>query len=785
MLRKLLLFFLVLLSLKSISQNKQSIDSLYQKYFNLTRIIPHLHVNKTTFLQGEEVWFKAYVIDQNSTKLDGITSNLICTLHDENGNEVARKLVFVNKGIGHGSFLLDSIFDKKNYYLKASTNWMKNFKEDHSFMQKIKIVRSFNKKAKKIKVEYDIQILPEGGHLVEGVKSKVGLHIKNNNNEGIKIEDGIVLNSTGEKVGDFKTNIFGHGKFDLNYRNGEKYRIEFNQNEEKISKDIPLAETKGYTLNISNSNKEHVRVLVKTNYLTLTKTQGKVLKVLVHNTRFYLSEKIQLKPNFREYNLFIKRDSLKNGMNMITLFDHLDRPVSERIFFNYSRNLFETVSVEKSAIKNDSITFTIQKKGLKKSAYYLSASFLPESTKAYNPDQNIYSSFLLKPYVRGRIQNASYYFKNTTPEKLKELDLLLVNQGWSKYKWDNIFNNSPKPVHENNRGVTLKGKLNLSEKKLKGRLSLASPKNNLYESKKIYNPDYQFKHLLLKENSIVVFSYKKKHREIKPKGAIRFIPSLVKETAQITKYKETEQIEDTTSINIDNFLTKRELLNEVKLKAQVTFNNKPLSTLGYVKGIKVSDYYSDYVNLLDIINGNGFLVDGISVPMDNTNDNLIIYERQHYNIRNALVRSGGPRPVPARIFLDDLEITSSARQLLYIKADNIDEVFFNRTQSGTIFVYTKNKVDLSSIRQTTTNYLVPYGFATEKEYYSPNYSSYLSNIFKKYGALYWEPKIRLTENANSFQIKVPVHYQNSMNIFLEGITSGGKLIQLNKGFTIK
>lgn len=779
--RKILLLIFIFLSLTCFSQNKKNIDSLYQKYFNLTRIIPHIHLNKTTFLQGEEVWFKAYLIDQNSEKLDDITSNLICTLHDEKGNEIARKLVFINKGVGHGSFLLDSVFDKKNYYLKASTNWMKNFKEDHSFMQKIKIVRNFNKKAKKIKVSYDIQILPEGGHLVEGVKSKVGLHIKNNNNEGVKIEDGNIFNSLEEKVGDFKTNIFGHGKFSINYKSDEKYRIEFNINEEKITQEIPLAQKKGYTLNVSNSSKEHVRVLVKTNYLTLTKAQGKILKVFVHNTKFYLSEKIKLKPNVREYNLFIKKDSLKSGINIITLFDPLNRPVSERIIFNYSKDLFDTVSIEKSTIDNDSITFIIQKKNIKKKSYHLSASFLAESTKAYNPEQNIYSSVLLKPYVRGRIQNAPYYFKNTTDKKLKELDLLLLNQGWSKYKWDNIFNHPPRPIHENNRGITLKGKLNLTEKKLKGRLNIASPKNNLYESLKISDPNYQFKHLLLKENSVLVFSYKKKNREIKPKGSLRFSPSLVRFTAKIPMFKETELVEDTTRINIDNFLAERELLNEVKLKAKVVFNNKPIFAGGSLKAIKVADYYSDNVNFLDILNGNGFLVQGLAVIFDSQAQEISIYERQHYYMWNSIDPT---RLVPAKVFLNDMDVSSSTRRLFSLKADHIDEVFINKQESGSIFIYTKKGAGIKDMRLNTINHVITYGFAVEKEYYSPNYSSYLSNTFKKYGAVHWEPKILLTKSENSIKIRVPVNYQNSLNAYLEGISSDGKLIQMKKNFTL-
>ncbi|MFD2566522.1 hypothetical protein [Pseudotenacibaculum haliotis] len=781
------LIILLLLSVNLSAQDKPKLDEIYEKYFHLPRVIPHLHLNKTSFLQGEEVWFKAYIVDQNKNKLNDITSNLICTIHDEEGNEIARKLVFIDKGIGQGSFLLDTVFNKKTYYLKASTNWMKNFKEDQTFLQKINIVRNFNKKAKKTKVLYDVQILPEGGHLVEGVKSMVGVVIKNSNHEGIKVDNGIVVNETGNNVGSFKTNLFGHGKFSLSYRKSEKYFLEFTINGEKIKKEIPLAKERGYVLNVSSSSNKYLRIILKTNYNTLIRSQHRTVKVLIHNTKFYLLETIKLNPSYRDYDLFVEREKLKKGINIVTLFDHENKPLSERIVFNYSEDLFETVSIGKSAIANDSITFSFQKKETDKASYYLSASFLPEGTKAYNSNNNIYASILLRPYVRGHIQNARYYFQNTNKQKLQYLDLLLLNQGWSKYKWNNVFHNTPKPVFENERGITIKGKLNIPEKRLKGKLSLIAPNDNVYVSKKLRSLSYEFKHLYLRENSRLILSYLKKKKEIKPNGYLRFTPSVTKEKIFIPPSKEIERIEDTTAININKFLVERELLDEIKLKSDVQFNNRPIVALGHTKGVKISDHYSDHINLLDIITSNGFLVDGFAFA-DNGNPQLLIYERQHYHLRNALM-AVNPRSSPPRltqVFLNDLDITSSTRQLLYIKADNIDEVFFNRTENGRITIFTKKREDMNiSIPTATLDYIIPNGFATEKEYYNPNYSSYRSPVFKKYGAIFWNPSIELSKKKDRAQVKVPVHHQNSISIFLEGITSEGKLISIKKTLDIK
>ena len=137
-----LLIFLSMLTASCFGQEKESLDSLYINYFKLTREIPYLHLNKSTFIEGEEIWFQAYVLNQKTKKLDKSTRNLYCTIYDEKGNFKQSKLLFVKNGIADGSIKIDSTFTKNTYYIKASTNWMRNFEEDESFIQKIQILGS-------------------------------------------------------------------------------------------------------------------------------------------------------------------------------------------------------------------------------------------------------------------------------------------------------------------------------------------------------------------------------------------------------------------------------------------------------------------------------------------------------------------------------------------------------------------------------------------------------------------------------------------------------------------
>ena len=48
---------------------------------------------------------------------------------------------------------------------------------------------------------------------------------------------------------------------------------------------------------------------------------------------------------------------------------------------------------------------------------------------------NISSWFLLESDVRGLVEEPSYYFDSSNPNRLKDLDLLLLTQGWRDFTW--------------------------------------------------------------------------------------------------------------------------------------------------------------------------------------------------------------------------------------------------------------------------------------------------------------------------------------------------------------
>ena len=57
------------------------------------------------------------------------------------------------------------------------------------------------------------------------------------------------------------------------------------------------------------------------------------------------------------------------------------------------------------------------------------------------PDEDIYSSLLLTSELKGRIYRPAYYFTNSSDTQQKQLDLVMLTNGWRHFRWDEVLNN--------------------------------------------------------------------------------------------------------------------------------------------------------------------------------------------------------------------------------------------------------------------------------------------------------------------------------------------------------
>jgi hypothetical protein len=778
--------FIALSSILTYGQEQKSIEDSYVDYFSLPRESLFLHTNKTTYLIGEEIWFKVYTYDRRSHLSSKATTNIYLGIYDEDGKQIDKKLFLAKEGLATGNLEIDSTFVTGNYYLKTATNWMKNFKEDDSYVQKIRIINPNSKEISSKKIsskEYDIQFLPEGGYLLEGVKNTVGVKAIDDKGKGTT-SNGTILNSANEEVASFKSNLLGLGKFSFMPVRGESYTAKIIlENGKEVSQKIQKAEKTGIALTVNNVKENKVIINLSTNENSLKLFKEKNFKLFVHKDGE--GKSIPFVFNNNAERVTIDKAGLFKGVNTVTLFNDKNQPILERMFFNDFSIENNAITVRKKAVVGDSISYELSSKLKYNHILNASISVLPKGTSSYSPKHNIISALYLQPYIKGAIENPQYYFSRIDRKKKYELDILLLTQGWSRYSWDDIFNFPPKPNFDFENGVTINGGLNNDLDNVKSLLLYPSTLN-----KSMFIPFDEKGRFNIKNYYPIVgedikFSYTdKKQRTKKPGMAISFIKFMNQDDVNTDSYQDFTSFYANKNGIPTGFLSKNaEELDEVVVSTKLDRKKRKryiLPFTGSLINIGKNEVMR-YTNLSDFLNFNGF----------NVIDDAI-------QARITPQRRATGTPI---FFLDNIRILDPITVVGRSMTD-FEDVFIDANPSGynrslnsggsgggfvsVIKLYSRrtpiSRIDRSKSFQSfiKTNY----GFQPKKEFYTPKYISYNIKPFKDYGVIHWTPSVTVQNNGPSI-VKTINTGLSEVVFYIEGISSNGDLISQKVTFNNK
>lgn len=815
---------LLLFSVTTLAQTT-NISDRYQEYFQASEDEAiFLHLNKTSYLAGEEIWFKSYIFNKRNEEISEVSTNLYVGLYDEDGKQVSKKLFRLRSGLTNGNLALDKEIKSGTYYVKAATQQMVDEKSTEIFIEEI-TVYGLNippQNRPKNDIKYDIQFLPEGGHLVKGVENTIAFKAISQEGKGIYV-NGIIYDENNEEVTTFESNNYGFGTFKISPKAESTFRAKTTFKEETTSeKALPKVENTGIVIQVDNIQKDTIQISFNTNQETLHSIVSKDYTVLIHKDGLSRSMPFSFKNN-EKVDLLIPRSRLFNGVNTITLFDG-KTPILERLFFNRKvvKNL--SVMVKKVETENDFTKFSmylVKNKPRIREAN-VSISILPETTEAYNPAHNIFSSFYLKPYVRGEIENPKYYFPNNTKTKRKALDALLITQGWSKYDWIAIFQDKPKkPIAT--KGITIRGTVNFPTKRVKGMF--------LHDTKDLpaqYIPidderKFVIYNLFPEAGEKLRFSYINHKKEfLKPKLYLRYNVSKEKDEIPANAIIDRSLLnKNNIFILPDGFFPKdSESLYAVHLKAK---NNKkkekrdPMMFNGRETKITETEYLR-YPNIAAFLQNNGFDVNDANINLGQ----ITIFARRPQTLGQLKPEKPKPvrlddssrpignstdaaAPTPKEnissraskveplVFVNDVPLTSFD-VLATLNMANIERIIIDKSgigygmrgTGGVIKIFTRNTPLTPTARTRRDSYVnqtPPIGFSIAKEYYEPKYRSFSGETYQKFGAIDWRPNNRIPRRG-PFNFIVKHKDVKAITMFIEGISKDGSLISEKRTITI-
>lgn len=421
----------------------QNIDEKVTKWAELNPIEKlYLHIDRESYYAGQTIWFKGYFMS------DFIPSDKSTTVYTELVNEqsaiVVRNVFPAYMGVSVGQLDIPENTPAGVYQLRAYSPLMLN-QPEYVFNKRIRIYGSNAQKDNKTPLASEVQLtfFAEGGNLITNLLNIVAFKATDKKGMPVNVE-GEIRSETNELVTSFKSLHDGMGSFAIfPLPNGRYYATL-----KGSSKKYPLPEhtTNGVLFSVRHSSKGKMFRIVPGN--DDPAFQPAYMIGQMENEILF---KQPFGGNRKEISGIIPTDSIYSGILQLTVFNNDGMPLAERLVFinnkeyilpaklnidtlnvgNRQRNRF-SIALKDSVVGNFSVSIT--------DADYESSRTRP---------LNIYSWVLLGSHIRGYVHNPAYYFSSDNDSVREALDLVMMTNGWTRFKWIDVAQNKlPQPKYK-------------------------------------------------------------------------------------------------------------------------------------------------------------------------------------------------------------------------------------------------------------------------------------------------------------------------------------------------
>lgn len=293
-------------------------------------------------------------------------------------------------------------------------------------------------------LQTDVQFFPEGGNLLDGVKSKVAFKAISSNGLGIQIK-GVIMDQEQQEVAEFESTHLGMGYFLMSPEAGKNYTAKINFPDGSVSTmKLPEVATEGYVLALyPNLDTDSILVRVHTNASTLKKGTNKLNLIGQSGGSTYFASEISLtKANT---SMYLPLKDIPSGILQFTIFSTERNPLNERIVFiqrqDHMNLQLRTSKAEYKQREKVELELEAKDAGGKSLSGNFSVSVI--SMNAVPSDEtnehSIFSQLLLSSDIKGYIEKPNYYFYKPTEETKENLDILMLTQGYRRFVWKNLL----------------------------------------------------------------------------------------------------------------------------------------------------------------------------------------------------------------------------------------------------------------------------------------------------------------------------------------------------------
>lgn len=433
-----------------------------------------LHLDNTGYYLGDTLYYKAYVSRGDNGRPTNLSGILYCELLNDDGYLVERQMIALENGEGHGNFsLADTTLYAGYYELRAYTKWQLNWgvtEQPHSqWAEKYffsndmarDYYRDYEKLYSRVFPVYDrplapgdfsqdmtlrplaayyknpaddpettLQLFPEGGNLVAGLKQRVAWEVRNQ--QGRSLDGTLRVTTPDGQVIASETVNRGRGIFEVTVPASQRLTAEFTPS---ASHDNPTGTLPATTMLKAEDDGVALRVDTDTAGISIScATAGLAsqeelgITVMCKGILMHF-QKIDGAP--------IHLPLSKAGVYQVTVFNQDGRVYADRLCF-YLPSGFQASNVTFSGVKTGNYNafepVAIELHGAPGASMSVAIRDAAKSEYVYDTG-NMLTESLLSSQIKGFVPQPQWFFQKDEPQRRQALDLLLMVQGWRRYVW--------------------------------------------------------------------------------------------------------------------------------------------------------------------------------------------------------------------------------------------------------------------------------------------------------------------------------------------------------------
>lgn len=773
----------------------------------------YLHFDKPYYAAGDTMYFKAYVTAGGQHQLSPWSGVLHVDLINK-ANKISRSInLQVNNGLAWGDFALPDSLAKGNYRVRAYTNLMRNNGDEDFFNQVIPVGSVLSSKVPETNTSNavpatdkpDMQFFPEGGELVNGIKSKVAFKAINSSGAGINVK-GVIVDSDNKEIAGIASEHLGMGYFYLTPQPGKTYKAKLTYaGNQQNTIDLPKAGDNALSLSVNNDAPNTVAIKIDAGAACFKENKNKDYTLVVYsggNMKTLIN-----KLESPEIAVNINKGELYSGITRITLFSPTGQPLAERLIFTKSDDMLNlSVAADKNSYsKKEKATLKLHVTNNGDApANHLSVSVIDETKVPVNEntESTILTSLLLTSDLKGYIEQPNYYFKADNDKTRSDLDLVMLTHGYRRFAWKQVLDSTASKIsYQTEKSLEVSGTIKtLSGKPIPnaGITLLSVNENIVRDTTADANGHFKFSDLELSDTSKLVINAKKdKSSRVNielDKPEYLPVTNINYEHADTTRLSawvtESMQKQFEQRRNLKNGI----MLNQVNIKAKA---NNPFGVhLNHSANLN-GPGNADQVIMGDKLIGCPTLADCLVSKMHGVRikyggDGTPVF----FSIHTPIALNGNTKPMAVLIdgiIRDQSALTqvsnTDVASVEVLESAGLLTIYGSQATGGLIVVNTK-RGDEASLPAVIPPGTITYhfnGYYKAREFYSPKYEHPATGAETPdlRTTIFWAPEVSTDKDGNASLEYYNADGPGTYRVVVEGIDDNGSIGRKVYRYTVK